>query len=48
MDWTKCIHRFVLFFGPVMKCSRCGASTIVSMGGESKPILPPTTITDDE
>jgi hypothetical protein len=37
-----CAHRFRLWFGPVMKCGRCGASTMASMDPkESKPIFPP-------
>ena len=38
-----CAHRFGLWFGPVLKCSRCGATTMASMDHkESKPIFPPT------
>ena len=41
-DWRDCVHRFKPWFGPVLKCQRCGASTMVTMDAkESKPIYPP-------
>ena len=41
-DWKTCAHRFVPWFGPVLKCQRCGAKTMVSMDPkESKHISPP-------
>ena len=43
MNWQTCHHRFNRWFGPVLKCGRCGATTMVSMDPkESKPIFPPT------
>lgn len=39
----NCVHDWVTFFGPCLKCSKCGAQTTVSFGGESKPIFPPVT-----
>ena len=41
-DWTVCPHKFSPWFGPVLKCARCGASTMVSMDkNESKVIYMP-------
>lgn len=40
-DWTKCKHRFVPYFGTMLKCQVCGATTMVSMDRQSKPIYPP-------
>lgn len=37
--WPICQHKFERFFGPMLKCCRCGAQTNVSMDGESKPIF---------
>lgn len=40
--WMTCSHRFASWFGPVLKCARCGATTMVSMDAkESKAIFPP-------
>ena len=40
--WMICPHSFSSWFGPVLKCGRCGATTVVSMDPkESKPIFPP-------
>lgn len=40
--WMTCDHRFAPWFGPVLKCHRCGATTMVSMDPkESKPIFGP-------
>ena len=39
----SCTHKFAPWFGPVLKCQHCGASTMVTMDrNESKPIYPPT------
>lgn len=40
-DYLYCAHRWKQSFGPCLKCENCGATTILSFGGESKPILPP-------
>lgn len=40
MNWRTCAHTFRPFFGPVLKCIHCGATTMVSMDGKSKPIHP--------
>ena len=40
-DWRNCSHNFQFYFGPVMTCRLCGASTIASVDGKSKPIFPP-------
>ena len=43
MNWLTCAHRFAPWFGPVLKCQHCGATTMVTMDrNESKPIYPPT------
>jgi hypothetical protein len=40
--WMTCQHRFSPWFGPVLKCIQCGATTMLSMDPkESKPIFPP-------
>ena len=42
--WETCCHRFHSWFGPVLKCGLCGATTMVSMDPkESKQIFPPDT-----
>lgn len=42
IDWRNCAHGFVRFFGPVLKCRKCGATTMVTMDPEeSKPIHAP-------
>jgi len=40
-DWRDCDHKFELYFGPTMCCKYCGATTIASVDGKSKPIYPP-------
>ena len=41
-DYRDCPHSWASFFGPVLKCSKCGAQTITSGApGESKPIFKP-------
>jgi len=40
-DWRECSHHFIFYFGPVMVCRYCNASTIASVDGKSKPIYPP-------
>ena len=42
IDWRDCQHHFIPYFGPVMHCRYCNASTIASVDGKSKPIYPPT------
>ena len=38
----ECAHKFAPWFGPVLKCVRCGSTTMVTMDkNESKPIYPP-------
>ena len=47
VNWMTCSHNFVRYFGPVLHCSKCGASTMVTMDPkESKPIYPPSATTD--
>ena len=46
--WQTCSHQFMPYFGPVLKCRFCGASTMVSMDGKSKPIYAPDTYDDSE
>lgn len=47
MNWETCTHRFASWFGPVLKCQLCGATTMVTMDKkESKPIFPPAGIDD--
>ena len=47
--WKECIHKFSPWFGPVLKCSICGASTMVTMDkNESKAIFPPHKDYDNE
>ena len=47
MNWQTCAHRFNPWFGTVMKCGRCGATTMMTMDPkESKPIYPPTRYED--
>lgn len=42
VDWTTCAHKFNPWFGPVLKCAHCGATTMVCMDkNESKAIFPP-------
>lgn len=43
-QYKTCPHAWVQTFGPCVKCSVCGATTIISFGGESKPILPPVEV----
>lgn len=41
-DWRDCPHRFSSYFGPLLKCELCGATTMLAAArGESKPIDPP-------
>lgn len=41
-DHSECSHTWASWFGPVLKCSKCGAETITSAApGESKPIFKP-------
>lgn len=41
-NWETCSHKFHPWFGPVLKCSGCGATTnMTSDPRESKPIFPP-------
>jgi len=41
-DHRECPHSWSRFFGPVLKCQKCGAQTIASGApGESKPIFKP-------
>ena len=47
IDWRTCDHRFKFYFGPVMHCTKCGASTIASIDGESKPIFAPHVYRED-
>lgn len=35
---AECNHDFKPYFGSVLACSGCGATTTVSMDGKSKPI----------
>lgn len=45
--WMTCAHRFNPWFGTVMKCGRCGATTMMTMDPkESKPIYPPSRYDD--
>ena len=48
MSWETCAHQFSSWFGPVLKCQKCGATTMACMDkGESKPIFPPVKVCDD-
>jgi len=39
--WIECNHKFNLWFGPVLKCRKCGATTMMTSDpNESKPIWP--------
>lgn len=39
---TNCSHRWASYFGPVLRCQKCGATTMVAAApGESKPIFAP-------
>ena len=47
-DHRECPHSWASWFGPVLKCSKCGAETITSAApGESKPIFPPRKALED-
>jgi len=48
VSWRTCGHKFVSYFGPVLKCIKCGATTMVSMDGKSKPISEPDNFDDVE
>jgi hypothetical protein len=40
--WRECPHRWASYFGPVLMCQKCGATTMVAAApGESKPIFAP-------
>ena len=40
--WRTCAHNWFRYFGPCLRCIKCGAGTMVSMDlKESKPITPP-------
>lgn len=40
--WTQCEHRWTFFFGPAMRCTKCGAGTICNTGDrKEQPIDPP-------
>lgn len=40
--WKTCSHVWRSFFGPCLRCIKCGAQTMASMDPkESKAILPP-------
>lgn len=44
-DHRECDHSWRKWFGPVLKCEKCGAETIVSAApGESKPIFKPAAV----
>lgn len=46
-NWQTCSHAFRPWFGPVLKCGGCGATTMACMApGESKPIFPPVSAID--
>ena len=45
-NWNTCIHSFRPYFGPVLHCVKCGASTMASMDGKPKSILPPPDYTN--
>lgn len=48
LNWETCQHKFSSWFGPVLKCGKCGATTMACMDkGESKPIFPPVSVHDD-
>ena len=48
-QWEICSHRFSPWFGPVLKCRHCGATTMLSMDPkESKPIFPPAPYQEDK
>ena len=40
--WRECTHKFGPFFGPLLRCEHCGATTTICVAaGESKPIDAP-------
>ncbi len=48
VSWRDCNHKFKFYFGPIMHCKCCGATTTASVDGTSKPIYAPLNLDELE